>query len=154
MHSSTFAPPGSAGKARPSATALRLSDENILAEFESLYDPRTGAWHLPGLFVDGERYEPGVSARWRELKPHFGPVERAVGQLFGSLVMLYEPSVVLEAGTNLGYSGARIAHALHQLGGPRMLYTIDPVPCDQDQEKFWVCTAAPFSNDVSEDTDA
>lgn len=118
----------SASLAPPARTTL--SDEAILAEFESLYVPETGAWHLPPMLVDGERYTPGVAQRWATLKPHFGPVERAVGQLFGSLVMLYEPAVVLETGTNLGYSGARIAHALHQLGDERVLYTIDPHPCD------------------------
>lgn len=117
-------------RAGAAASGLRLSDEDILAEFESLYDPVTGAWRLPGLFVDGECYEPGVSERWRHYQPHYGPIELAVGHLFGSLVLLYEPTAVLETGTNLGYSGARIANALRQLGGERMLYTIDPVPCD------------------------
>lgn len=80
-----------------------------LRRFERRYDPQTGGYRAPG---SGQ--------------PDYGSVELEVGRLWYSLVMLLQPQQVLETGTYYGYSTCMIAQALSDLGGERMVTTIDP----------------------------
>ena len=102
---------------------------SLLDEFERLYDPRTGGWHIPEKLV--APFTPEDVEKWLAEHPlRFSPVEREVGRFFAALIHLLQPSTVLETGTNFGYSAYSIAGALRLLGGNRKLFTIDLWSCD------------------------
>ena len=106
-------------------TASRLA---TLSEFEELYDSATGKWRLPRYLV--EPLTPELIARWkRECELTGAPVEREVGALYRSLIHLLQPSRVIETGTNFGYSAWCLGTALAELGGDRMLSTLDVWEC-------------------------
>lgn len=77
-------------------------------EYESNYDPPSGAWRR-GSSID------------------YGSVELEVGRILHSLVSLVRPRVVLETGTYKGYSTCCMASAL-ELIGEGVVYTIDSNP--------------------------
>lgn len=74
--------------------------------FESKYEPNSGGW-----LIDG--------------KLDYGSVELEVGRLLNAIVLVHQPKTILETGTYFGYSTSCLASALMQLGGERVVYTID-----------------------------
>lgn len=107
----------------------RWTDEAIIASFESLYNPATGEWNLPPLLIGADRFSPDKAAEFLRRPPHCAPLEKEVADLFAAIVATEQPSQVLETGTNMGYSSAKIALALDRLppGRERRLITIDPM---------------------------
>ncbi|WP_208347477.1 O-methyltransferase [Pseudaestuariivita rosea] len=100
----------------------------LFQRFEELYDEETCGWHIPKQWPT--RFEPHMVQEWRKKYPPMtSPVEREVGQLYAALVAMERPSRVIETGTNFGYSGLAIGHALYKLGGDRHLYTVDVWGC-------------------------
>lgn len=93
---------------------------------------RHGSFGLPSWFLDFERKYDKETGGWRfGATVEYGSVELEVGRLLYSLVLLNRPRNVLETGTFRGYSASCISLALAELGGDRVLYTIDPNPAEQ-----------------------
>ena len=82
-----------------------------LESFEKSYDKSSGGWKIDG-------------------KLSYGSVELEVGRLIYALVLVHQPKIVLETGTFMGYSTSCIASALKQIGGKRIVHTIDCSPKD------------------------
>lgn len=59
---------------------------------------------------------------------NYGSVELEVGRLIHALVLAHQPKIVLETGAFMGYSTSCIASALKQIGGKRIVHTIDCSP--------------------------
>ena len=99
---------------------------SIRAEFEKLYDPKTGGWFIPAHLE--QPFDPTCVDRWREEFPaNYAPVELEVGQFYYSLTKLLRPTLLLETGTHFGYSSHCIADALQENGDGGVLYTVDLV---------------------------
>ena len=92
-----------------------------LIEFEKLYDPTSGGWHVP----------PGI-IKINQFKKDFYPmifydsVEREVGHFYYAIVKMLKPSTVLETGVSRGYSTTCVASALSELAHDGHIYAIDP----------------------------
>lgn len=97
---------------------------SALEAFESLYDRRTGGWHMPPWLE--HPFRPDFVEEWRRAyEPCYSPVEREVGRFYRALVNLLGPETVLETGTNAGYSTYCVAAGLRDLGGDRRVFTLD-----------------------------
>ena len=79
--------------------------------FEDKYDKFSCGWMIDGVL-------------------DYGSVELEVGRLIYALVLVHQPKIVLETGTFMGYSTSCIASALKQIGGKRIVHTIDCSPKD------------------------
>lgn len=55
----------------------------------------------------------------------YSPVEKEVAQFYDSIVRLLRPNVIIETGTNAGYSTARLANGLRNIGDDAIIYTFD-----------------------------
>jgi len=52
-------------------------------------------------------------------------LSKEVGDLFATLVQMVRPNLILETGTNFGYSTAKIANALRAHNKAGTVYTVD-----------------------------
>jgi predicted O-methyltransferase YrrM len=98
-------------------------------------DSRNNYGYLPDAIKEYERtYERSVGG-WNENNAvSYASVELEVGHLLHALVLLLQPTIVLETGTYRGYSTACIAAGLASLGGARQVVTIDPLP---QEKQIW-----------------
>jgi len=92
--------------------------------FDLLYDSNTGGWRFPGWLAD--LFEPYLVEEWlKKYEPHYAPVEREVAHFYKSIIQLVRPKVIIETGTNSGYSTSLIAAGLRSYCEDGIVYTID-----------------------------
>ena len=102
--------------------------EKLLA-FDRLYDPGTGGWRLPDLINNSMSFEPELVPEWlSKYQPQYAPVEREVAHFYRSIIGLVRPKVIVETGTNTGYSTAWLAVGLREYCPEGLIYTIDIAP--------------------------
>jgi predicted O-methyltransferase YrrM len=95
-----------------------------LKAFDLLYDSHTGGWRFPGWLAD--LFEPYLVEEWiKKYQPHYAPVEREVAHFYKSIIQLVRPKVIIETGTNSGYSTSWISAALRSYCSDGIVYTID-----------------------------
>lgn len=92
-----------------------------LVEFERLYDPETGGWHVPPGIITINQFN-------KELYPtvFYDSVEREVGHFYHAIVKMLKPTLILETGVSRGYSTTCVASALFEVGNSGHIYAIDP----------------------------
>jgi predicted O-methyltransferase YrrM len=95
-------------------------------DFESLYDYSTGGW----MFPSAEVFNFGLINNYKQTFSkqyglYYGPVELEVAHFYYWIVQFVKPKVVLETGTNLGYSTSMIASAMWNYCRDGSITTID-----------------------------
>lgn len=106
---------------------MLLPESSFLQELKSLYDSDSGGWRLPG-WLD-QPCGPEMIEIWRRTMPlNYACVEREVGDLYQTPVANLKPRVVLETGTNIGYSTLCIADSMNVHSPNGIIYTIDVRP--------------------------